>query len=357
LKTRAPILLLLTACAAPAPPAMDRAFDAGPDAPAADRPLPGADPTPVDAAGEVAGDAGVPWDASPAEAACARYAEVYCEAMNRCNLDAVLSIWGDLEVCRDRAALRCLTGFTAPGSSWTPADQDGCNGALSGIECAAFLGKVPRACWKAGTLPAGTPCAIDVQCQGGLCRNGRTAACGTCSERQAAGGPCTTNARDCDDGLTCSARVCIPYRKQGEPCDRNHECELVLACIGAGPVTGTGVGTCQRPRGPGEPCDPRGSECEFFPEGLDCKALTDTTGTCQHRPPLAAPGQRCGRIAPGLPDVACRVFDLCDGPDGQQICVAAIPDGDPCSSVSAPCRPGSHCRVGFCRFDDPALCQ
>ena len=301
-----------------------------------------------------AGDGGA--DAGPADVACGRYAEIYCEGQGRCFSKNLQWAWGDLATCRDRVKLGCLVAYSAPGSRWTPVDQDACNLALSGRDCAAVLTTTPPECRKAGDLATGARCVADVQCQGAYCKRFGAYGCGTCSQRQPVGGTCTGFSPDCQDGLYCSTgQVCAPYRKLGEACDNIYLiCDVLLACI----PDGAGARTCQPPRGPGEPCDSGSAECAYFPDELECRALTGTTGTCHPLPPLPSPGERCEPSPTGQSfDLRCGGTDDCEGPPGQEVCTAALADGSPCHVGGPRCRPWSSCREGYCRFNDPSVCR
>jgi hypothetical protein len=343
------IVGLMSACGggAPAPAALDgsietsRAEDAAVDGPGdAAVPPPDAAPAP---------------DHDPTQQACARYAELFCEERSRCDRYGLAAVWGDPEICRERAMARCLVRYTAPGSTWTPADQLTCNAALVGRDCLAAVTTTPSACRKAGSLPAGSACNIDLQCQGGLCLNKTADPCGTCSERQPSGGSCTRFGLECEDGFACTDKhVCAPRRRLGELCDIDHECQIDLACGGVAPGGG-GAGTCQRARGLGEPCAPLASECATVPDFLTCRSTAEMTWTCQPEP-FAMPGQPCG-FGAGQPNVRCRGADECVDGGNQSFCREALTDGSPCGPGSAPCRVGSRCRGGICRFDDPSLCH
>jgi hypothetical protein len=358
MRATATMVIVLVGCGsgAPAPETPDGAIDAGKtevevgktDATVLD--------APADASGPLA-DAAPASDLDPAQQACASYAERFCDERSRCDRYGLAAVWGDLDVCRERRMTACLVQYTAPGSTWTPADQQACNAALVGRDCLAAITTTPAACRKAGSLPAGSPCGIDVQCQGGLCLNRTADPCGTCSERQPAGGPCTRFGLECEAGFGCTDKhVCGPRQRLGEACDAGHECQLDLACVGLAPGGG-GTGTCQRAHGVGEPCGPLVGGCATIPDQLTCRSTAEMTWTCQPEPPFAAPGQQCG-FGAGQPDVRCRGFDDCvDGGD-KSFCRAALTDGSPCSAgSSASCRVGSHCRGGVCRFDDPTLCR
>jgi hypothetical protein len=358
-------LLLLTlasalACQGSSPPATstdgppvvpadatDTAVDAAADA-AAD--------TAADAAADTAADTSptapdVPSGPSP-EAACADHASILCEQLGRCDRGQLLDVHGDAEMCRRRTRLRCLATITSPGSSWTAADQAACTGALSALDCAGVTGATPAACKpRPGTLAEGSSCALDVQCQGLLCKPGR-GGCGVCATVSPVGGPCQFFS-DCEDRLPCLGGVCAPLRKVNEPCDGFRRCEPALACIGGN----RGMGVCQKARGLGEPCDAASIECAEHPDRLVCVYASDPMkGTCQ-RVSSAGAGEACGDLGPG-PDISCRGSTTCSSIlGGPGVCIPLIADGAPCDPTLPSCLPHSICAAGFCRPIDGAFCQ
>jgi hypothetical protein len=337
-------------CASP-DPAGEGVGDAGPDGGDAMGTAP--DVSSLDAPGATLDTAATDAVISVAEAQqlCARHVEVSCALEGRCSRGTLSWIWGDVERCKQRTALKCVSTLTAPGSSWTAAQQERCTQALSQVDCGAAY---PAECQSMpGALPEGSPCAISAQCQNLYCRIEYGQLCGACTPKGGPGAACRSLV-DCQSGSWCIGKLCSPARKLGEPCDPTHRCVSSLVCLGEA----TGSGVCSAARALGEPCDPRGFECAGTPDFLYCKVPAGSAmGTCQPEP-LPGPGEPCGWFGEGLSGhlVACAANGLCSSDSTQGTCVAPGADGAPCGGTTA-CLDGARCFQGVCRLVDPAACR
>lgn len=222
----------------------------------------------------------------------------------------------------------CLAVVTAPGSQVTPAAMladcvqriDDCNipEACQAYQGASYVFSL------AGTLAAGEPCLVNLQCASGRC-SGRYEddTCGVCQELRGDGEACSPPAFPCDSGASCEGGVCVPHgKKLGEDCIAygGGDCQASLCCDAS---AGDGLHGFCKPRGqPGQDCDDHVSLCL---DGLVCAA-----GVCVERRP---DGASCGEQAfcvNHCVDGVCRSPD----PDGQKL-------GESCGYF--PCRPGLAC--------------
>jgi len=294
-------------------------------------------------------DAGGPTEvaAPTAEEVCRRYAELSCERESTCAPSIFALTWTDVETCRRRTVLQCAPWFTAPGSNYTPAVLAACTAAMARLDCAGWLAGSPPECrYQPGNLPTGSPCRLDLQCEGLDCRQSGAAFCGICGQKGGEGEPCG-HGLDCQLHHACIRKVCSPMRKPGEPCDLTHWCDSGLACF---------AGVCGKERGPGEPCEVGEGQCGIVPVWLECVAPAGgTMGTCQPAR-SAGTGEACGPVPDGNHDVQCRAHGRCTSFTEPGTCVAAAADGQPCDE-RIPCLLGAFCVNGTCQVLDPASCK
>ncbi len=132
----------------------------------------------------------VPATAALATAICARF--------DRCSPGFVTGNFADASACVASFQSSYATSLGAAGVTTTQVDVDACTTALGSATCAADgIGEIP-ACNFAGSLPSGTACAVDAQCESGSCVRARLgggeteAECGTCTARAPVGGDCST---------------------------------------------------------------------------------------------------------------------------------------------------------------------
>jgi hypothetical protein len=312
---------------------------------------PAADRVPADAPPEAPADAGVVNDTVPAitaEQACQRYAQMACDQESRCSPSIFALTWSDEESCRRRTLQTCPRSFTAAGSNWTPTQLAACTDSMAKADCTGFLfGDHPACQTRPGNLPSGSPCLLDVQCEGLDCRQSGLAACGVCGQKGGEGEACGT-VLDCQPHHSCIRKVCTPRRQTGAACDLTHWCDLGLSCF---------AGFCGKQRGPGEPCQVNEGQCALTPAWLECVAPAGAVmGTCQPAR-TAGTGEACGPVpdAPGG-NVECRAGGRCTSFTEVGTCVAAVADGMPCDDRT-PCLPGARCVGGKCGMVDPATCQ
>lgn len=178
-----------------------------------------------------------------------------------------------------------------------------------------------------GRADAGSPCAVDHQCQANLvCATAR----GQCvpAELSAAGASCTRPQR-CPSGTICAAALdggadgtCETERPSGASCTSSDECAPNLACVRADG---------------GMVCGPRGGADGGCGADRDCQLLHRCVGwRCVPEPRI---GQACSDQLP------CR-WGACADLDGGRLCVEPRAPGAPCQ-VNADCA-SATCVQGRC---------
>jgi hypothetical protein len=184
--------------------------------------------------------------------------------------------------------------------------------------------------------PDASACNSDGECTSGWCKDL------VCTAKLARDAPCVDDDR-CDKALRCAGGRCIDRVAPGLGCESSADCLQPAVCLDG---TCARVGACERPTagnaciascadgafcddnqcrafaGAGESCDSH-AQCGF-PEGI-CQSASSTCLL------LAAVGETCGTARPCQPYAA-----TCDSLTDPQnpICVAARPDGQPCSDAT-----------------------
>lgn len=205
----------------------------------------------------------------------------------------------------------------------------------------------PCAATVKGTLATGAACIDSDVCVSGFCLKsscGTDACCmGTCAERPAAGGDCTTDSNSCAAGLVCQwnsdqrTGTCAAPVMRGAPCTATTICETGSFCV-TDPVTQTK--SCGSLPGTGAPCpDQRCDDQEDACDGVEkiCVRRIPAGGAC------VAGHNICVSYAP------------CDGATGT--CLLRGRAGAPCTAPED-CILGLSCDAGACvaHRDEPA-CQ
>jgi hypothetical protein len=262
---------------------------------------------------------------------------------------------GDAERCD--SGLQCSRGLcVAPAGAGEECGDIACR---SGLWCAPRRDGVAACSVQAG---AGAACAVDPECQSGLCLNGR------CAVNSALGQRCN-NTPQCGVGNVCTALPvddigtlqlqCFARLPLGSHCDRDDMCALGAVCEGGSCVTST-------PASAGQACFR--STCQA---GLFCGRATDTClaegsvgGTCSNDPH----DERFDACAAGL---ACSATNTCEPPVAvgaacsdavrcaetyycgrQGTCLPKEAWGSECSTspecYSGTCSATSHTCVGYC---------
>jgi len=167
--------------------------------------------------------------------ACARLAE--------CAPYYVDSYYADQDTCRSLFSSVCSDLAKGPmGVSF-----ERCAESLS--SCTAIMEQrgIPAWCWQPqGAVPLGGKCAVDTDCEAGLCQREKSATAGTCSAAAKVGEGCEPPAR-CAIGLRCGEpdHVCIVPAADGQKCKSSFDC-----------LPGSSCGESERcaPSKVGDPC-------------------------------------------------------------------------------------------------------
>lgn len=166
----------------------------------------------------------------PSEARCVECtADGQCGAGRYCDLTGYRCAAG----ARGRPCVPCGPGLECGGGYGCPADLGGVCLPLCGAGCPAGTvcqGEVcapdaPRFC-------SGTGCAVDGDCEGGVCRSGY------CEARQA----CAADA-DCAAGWSCTDARCVP---DAPGCRNPGDCPRGMVCLGGRCAMGRPAGVCAR---------------------------------------------------------------------------------------------------------------
>lgn len=283
------------------------------------------------------------------EEACDSAATALCDKIKECAPFLSTIGFSDPAQCVAQFKQKCASGFTAPGTSATPAKLATCAADARAATCEAILGReLPESCRTVpGALADGAVCGHDAQCKGKLCRPSNAGNnCGVCSALAAAGGACERD-EDCDHALKCETNTkrCVAFGKAGNACGANQPCLPNLGCNN---------GVCAAPLAAGAPCVPKAGEnpCDQA-KGEWCHA---TRKVCS--PVLTAgPGGACG-ISEDL--TACTGGGHCRTEPGKftGACVAPAADGATCDDTSGPkCLVPARCSGGVCTIFDPATCK
>jgi hypothetical protein len=237
----------------------------------------------------------------------------------------------DSETTRLRSSFgtSCVDELVRSGIRST--DLEACVAALDSVPCESS--GLPQACDLRGSLPAGAPCIVGVQCQSGACNDFQSlppgglsspiSTCGKCAPLSAPGQPC--RGAGCPPGSVCtttttapdSIYICVPV-VQG---DVGATCDEHMARCRPGLYCEAESGRCTSLRGIGETCGLRQTGCQ---RPLVCKR------TCQS-PALA--GGSCGA------DTDCAVGMACA--EGKCTAIAWATPGSPCDE-------SRRCVVGLC---------
>jgi len=257
-----------------------------------------------DAAVDTANDTAVD-SAAAISAACAARAREVCRGFGSCS-DLFQQMWYvDKDACAAGEQRICERDITVPGVVDALGQVEACTKDLASIP-ACPRGLAFLFCAKArprGTLPDGTSCMYDEQCEGGICAGFGPASldfpkCGHCARRPQEGDPCSdkkdecslasTTLRDAGD-LTCDkvAGKCVARLPLGASCSFADACSFGTCTDGKCVVPPTG--------GMEIKLLPKGAACEGFTEvcsgGQFCKRTSTTeAGVCTD--PYSG-GERC----------------------------------------------------------------
>lgn len=281
---------------------------------------------------------------SSPEAACDSFVRALCNKVDECVPIGIRAEYKDAAECVARQKQSCLKTFAAPGITTTPADVDACTNAYTAASCDAILTRAPDACIFEGSLADGTPCGDGAQCQGGACNKSGANACGACTQRSAAGGPCASTA-GCQSGLVCASQKCVAPAKAGASCSGSIPCEGALRCS---------KGVCTVPLAAGAACESGDDDACDRLKALFC----DPTAKVCKEVKLAGPGEACGLVDGTF--VGCAQGGKCktSANTPQGTCLAAAADGQSCNEASGPgCLEPAKCVDGVCTIEDPGACK
>jgi hypothetical protein len=284
------------------------------------------------------GDAGVEMPPLTADAACAQFAQAYCDALAACATVAIPLYFEDATNCVTRMKLSCMTDQMAPGIDRTPDDVAACAHDASSAMCADLVaGRLPASCQvKPGTAPNGGACGSSWQCASTHCEKASNATCGTCAVRQPANGDCTVD-EGCTAGLVCASGKCAAPVGLGAACDSKTPCRSDLYCDKTSQVCTGHVGAAAS-------CASDSNACDIL-NGYGCNPFTHV---CQSIG-VAQGGEPCGLVNGTL--VVCVVLDACPGASLTQAgaCVSPAQDGTACNDNSH-CLPPASCVNQLCRL-------
>ncbi len=231
-----------------------------------------------------------------------------------------------------------------------------CVDKVAGLGCSAINQRDIDLCVAtlSGTVSAGMPCTMDVECAQGTFCNG-PACPGICTARQAAGATCK-NDTDCASGLGCHRDKCETPGSAGDVCGGQNDanCREGLMCVGADAQAGK-AGQCRAladvfAGNLGDSCDPRadklcksGSVCTVQSYNLlsdtlvaKCAAPVTSGAACKIAGPDACPPEEFCKVTGSI------VANMVDGS-----CTRKPTDGEPCaadfSSKKVICAPYTVC--------------
>jgi hypothetical protein len=220
-----------------------------------------------------------------ADGACQALAAAACGKYASCDQGYRLKwIYADAETCKSSLTTSCLDLLQAPDTVAGPTEVTACADAVAKAECldvgSLRLPRIP-ACLFKGKRAADAGCAVDSQCQSGVCeRESDTKACGKCLKTFAAGDACALDRpSDCQPELACNAGKCGARVAAGGLCTHGRQCS---------------GGTCEK--GKCTPYPMEGAACDVDNDSdtqLFCHfAYACTAKKCVPRP-LAAVGEKC----------------------------------------------------------------
>jgi hypothetical protein len=304
---------------------------------------------------------------------CANYVNALVSYLDRCGEGSSPAIAST----RARFEDACARAIAAPGATNLAGQIESCTQSVATISCGEDFDCVATT----GTLDDGAPCAEGYQCKGGACNVAPEASCGTCTQRVAIGGDCTTSSK-CVEGSSCligngGAGKCVPIKiaKAGENCIARSggeiiRCDKGLSCS----VVGTEA-TCRAPGVAGDACRSRGDCSENLRcvkdkcaaplgEGADCQA-----NECAKGLQCDSSTKKCARIVYAKAGEACDTLRRCERGECEGMtfdgaerkpgkCVAPLPDGAACTKGEGPpCDTFAQCIAGKCTPTDPGQCK
>lgn len=288
-----------------------------------------------DAAGDAPNDA--PEDAldlAALQAACAKYSTAWCKTYEFC-APAIADFIGVGPECEARQAKDCIAGGIATDSTRTPPAIEDCAQLMASQSCDKLFWGGGLPCLPGGLRPGAAACAVDAQCESGLC-NAIDAACGTCQATLGLGKPCDGTIGWCSSalGLRCENGVCKKTGFDGDACGPKLACHSFFECMN---------GVCTKPTGgPGDACTQ--PSCDPMKGSFSC-----VNGVCSSTS-VASLGEPCPYSYPD--GTYCEYGAFCQ----KGVCVASPKEGQACSPYAPPCSLPLRCVGGVCQMPDPTQC-
>jgi hypothetical protein len=274
--------------------------------------------------------------------ACAAYASALCAQFASCSPALLTSVYGELDVCRERTQGACERSAAAADAVGTGAGVALCATALDAVSCEDLLNNnPPEACRPLpGQRDNTSPCGEHAECTSLRCARADDALCGRCAELANEGEPCASES-DCTAGLVCTtAQLCaLPLAERGT-CATDRPCAFPLVCA---------AGTCSATLALGSRCEPKADRCNAF-AGEVCGPLSLVCEPLRYER-AAGP---CGYLDGGW--TACSQGATCVESGGISHCVPAAAEGEACSSSGPGCLAPARCADGVCTVVHASEC-
>jgi hypothetical protein len=290
----------------------------------------------------------------------------------------------ELSRLRGRWSTLCSSLVALPGEGVTTGAIDACIGDVNANGCGAINSPSGACQFTSGSLPGGSTCESDSQCQSGTCDlTGGDAGftiCGSCFPQSGigqacqgrscgagaacvytggngstcvavtvsgAGGACDGEGKQCEAGLVCNtaSHVCASPGAAGAPCAFDVDCASGLVCP---PSSTGGAARCASPGQAGARCG-LDSQCST---GLGCDA---NAGTCAQVTYVGA-GQPCTGTTRCLVGT-CPVIVSPGGGTGSGTCPPVVADGQPCNDATGTCDTFANCNHGVCTLGYAGACH
>ena len=287
--------------------------------------------------------------------ACTQVAAARCTRLQTCSESDLERRNGDLASCEARDLLACQEALIVPDTGNTPTNVIACANALNAQPCADFLGKSPPAECATQMGPGSGACGFSAECETAFCAVPNNSECGTCAAPPVVGTSCAD--QGCGQTLVCVATTmtCQQPGAAGDPCSADLPCGDSFGCVASMDRCMPLVETV------GAPCDPTnamGPACRGD-DGLVCDSMTKTCVT----QPLAAAGQPCGPVTPGI-FTGCTGAGTCVHATGQAgTCVGPAADLAACDTAVGPtCLAPARCVItsgtaGTCQLPGSMTCN
>jgi hypothetical protein len=254
------------------------------------------------------------------------------------------------------AYLEAITGGRA---IFRRAGFDACVAAYNNADCITAV--APDACdgMFVGQRTTGQACALSIECStDSWCNIMALGGCGTCIDRAGVNENCAQNV--CDVGTDCFnvGQMAPDFRCAPINAQENQTCGTIQTglCQGHLQCVGTMSGSCQRPAGAGQPCNPDPQSSATVTCNIYQNQVCVTPGNTCQTASWVGPGQMCNQTAlcdsdsveavgcgaggtctalPGAglacAGAACAEGAFCDMPMGGT-CQMVVPSGQACTS-------------------------